>query len=395
MRTPIGRYYLYSVTRSFGFYLPVGTVYLLEVRGFDGFALGMIQAVFAIGMVGAEIPTGYVGDRLGRRNSLICGKLISVVALLSYVWIETPIGYMALQFVWAIGWTMASGTSDALLYELLAREDSTDRFGAIAGRARALMLGTSAVTAALSGYLAAIDWLIPFLANALLVGIGIPVLRSLPEPGETAPASEPFTVRRAVSTLQMQLGRSAIRWFVVYAAVIYALASMTRTFEQPAALAVGVPVAQIGLLYAGFKLVSAVVAGGTDWFQHRFGIHGVFWLVLPVIAGSYLLPAVTPVAIVGVLFLSRSLRTLLTPLQNQYLNDRIGNVGRATILSGASMVFSIAASTANVGGGLLVNRLGVIDALTVAGLVATVICGLLWLTTSPVRTELPTETETH
>lgn len=355
----------------------------------------MIQAAFTIGMVGAEIPTGYVGDRLGRRNSLICGKLLSVAALLSYVWIETPIGYMALQFVWAIGWTMASGTSDALLYELLARKDATDRFGAIAGRARALMLGTSALTAALSGYLAAIDWLVPFLANALLVGAGIPVLLSLPEPGGRAADSTPFTVERAMSILRMQLGRSTIRWFVVYAAVIYALASMTRTFEQPAALAVGVPVAQMGLLYAGFKLVSAVVAGGTDWFQRRFGIHGVFWLVMPVIGGIYLLPAVTPVAIVGVLFLSRSLRTLLTPLQNQYLNDRIGDVGRATILSGASMVFSIAASTANVGGGLLVDRVGVINALSVAGLTATVICGLLWQTTSPVRNDLSTETETH
>ena len=40
------------------------------------------------------------------------------------------------------------------------------------------------------------------------------------------------------------------------------LFGVTRTFEQPALDAVGVPVVGVGFLYAGFKTVSAVAGGG-------------------------------------------------------------------------------------------------------------------------------------
>lgn len=62
------------------------------------------------------------------------------------------------------------------------------------------------------------------------------------------------------------------------------------------------------------------------------------------------------------LFISRSVRVVIGPVRDQYLNDRVENVGQATILSGASMVLSVTAGGANLIGGWLAT--GVVQFLT-------------------------------
>lgn len=65
----VRRYYAYFVTTSIGFYIPVGVIFLAEVRGFGLDAIGTIMAAYLVGMVVGEPPTGYLGDRLGRRRA--------------------------------------------------------------------------------------------------------------------------------------------------------------------------------------------------------------------------------------------------------------------------------------------------------------------------------------
>jgi MFS family permease len=200
-RGVVRRYYVYEMTNAYGFYLPVSVVYLTQVKGYGMEVVGLTGAAFLFAEVAAEIPTGYVGDRIGRRASLAAGNLLSAVALVT------------------------------------------------------------------------VDWSLPFLANALLSALGIPILAT-PQtvaserddtadrdtPGDSDPAAvedETFTVGDALRTLRLQVRRPEIRWFVAFAALLYTLFELSRTFEQPAMTAAGISVPTLGLLYGGSKLVSA------------------------------------------------------------------------------------------------------------------------------------------
>jgi kynurenine formamidase len=132
-----------------------------------------------------------------------------------------------------------------------------------------------------------------------------------------------------------------VRWLVVYAAVFQALFLVTRIYEQPALDAVGVPVAGFGLLYAAFKLVSAGAAATAGPLHDRLGARGVFLGMAPVYALAYAAILLHPVLVVPALFVNRGLTTVAAPVRNQYLNDRLADVGRATVLSGASMVLAL------------------------------------------------------
>ncbi|RBI61499.1 MFS transporter [halophilic archaeon] len=383
-RRLVWRYYAFRVTNSAGFYVPVAILYLQD-EGFGLDFVGLAYAVFSFAMVAAEIPTGYLGDWLGRRASLALGSACRAVTLGAYPFVESPLAYLGLHVLWATGWAFRSGTSDAWLYELLASRFDESEYAHVEGRGSTALLVTSAVTAVAGGVLYGIDPALPFLANAVLAALGLPILYTFPAVANDA--DEAFTVREAVEMLRLQASRPAVRWLVAYAALFQALFSVTRTLEQPALEAVGLPVAGLGLLYAGFKVVSASAASAAGWFEDHLGVRRVFALLVPVYGLAYAGVALAPLAVVPVLFLNRGLRVLTRPIRNQYLNDRLDDVGRATVLSGASMMLSLAGGTAKLVGGWAAARTGPVGILPWAGVATACVAGLLWLAVSPVRSD--------
>jgi MFS family permease len=340
--------------------------------------------VFSFALLAAEIPTGYVGDAVGRRISLALGNLCRVVALLGYVVADTAVAFLALKVVLGVGWALRSGTVDAWLYEVLqARLDATE-YARIEGRGSTALLATSAVTAVAGSLLYSVHTATPFLANAALAAVGVPILYSFPAV-ETQAGGDPFTLGDAVRTLKAQASRPDIRWLVVYTVLVFTIFDLSRTFEQPSLRAVNVPVAGFGLLYAGYKIVSAAAAASVGWFEDALGTGTTLALATPVLGLAYASVAILPVAILPVFFLYRGGRTVLRPLRNQYLNDRLADVGRATVLSGVSMVLSLVGGVARLAGGPVAASTGPTLFLALAGVTLATLAGVVWLGTSPVR----------
>lgn len=389
-RSIVRRFYAYRLSVSNGFYLPLSVLYLQRVRGFGLDDVGLILGAFSIAMVVAEIPTGYVGDRLGRRSALAIGNVLNVGFMLGYVVVETPLEYLLLHVIWAFGWAFRSGTADAWFYELLAVTDDESEFTRFRSNAMSIELGFEAASAATAGVLAAVlGWYVPFLVNGAIAAFGIPVLVTAPAVADVQEnpeaADDPLSVHDAVRVLRLQAGRPEVRWLVVYVALFFGLYSAIRTFEQPALDAVGVPVTGLGALYAGFKLVSAGAASTTEWLADRLGPAGVFGLLGPAYGLVFLGVFALPAAVVPALFFNRSVRVIIQPIRDQYLNDRLQNVGRATVLSGASMVISVSAGLAKFVAGEASAALGILRFLTLVGIAIPILGGALWFVVSPVR----------
>jgi MFS family permease len=68
-----------------------------------------------------EVPTGYVGDRIGRRRALLLGTVIRVVTMGSMAFVGSFREVVVVFVVWAFASTLRSGTVDAWLYEVLGQ----------------------------------------------------------------------------------------------------------------------------------------------------------------------------------------------------------------------------------------------------------------------------------
>ena len=386
MRRPNGlvlRYYAFKTTNASGFYLPIYFVFLQD-KGFSLAFLGLLSATFSFALVAVEIPTGYLGDVLGRRGSLAVGAAVRAGVMAAFPFVPSKAGYVVLFAVWSTGWAFRSGTQDAWLYEVLESTCDEDEFARVDGRANALVLGVSAVAAILGGLMYTVEPTAPFLANAALALVGLPILYSFPAV-ETVGSDERFGVGDAVALLHAQTRRPEIRWFVAYAAVFATAFAATRPFEQPMLRAVGVPIAGLGVLYAAFKGVSAGAASLSGTLEERLGVDGTF-AALPAIYGvAFAAVAVVPIAVVPVVFLNRAIRTVTRPIQNQYLNDRLEGVGRATVLSGASMALSVVSGAGKLVAGQVTDALGAIDGVAAFGVGVAALGALLWFATDPVR----------
>ncbi|WP_313690928.1 MFS transporter [Halorarum halobium] len=412
----VRRYYLYRATLSNGFYIPVSVIYM-EAQGLGLADIGLVQGAFLFGMVTFELPTGYLGDRLGRRTALALGNCILVAVMVGFTVADSTAGFAAVYVLWSAGWTFRTGTADAWLYELLAGRDAEDEYARIGGRAESTLLLVSGATALVAGLLYTVDPAVPFLANAGLAALGLPLLFTLPKTkhveggsdrgaaddgaapddvngdsagkkadrAEATGAEPAMGVREAARVLWTQLSRPALRWIVVYAALFNLAFSVTRVFEQPAMRAVGVPIAGLGVLYAGFKLVSAVAASATGAIQDRLGTGGVLLLLVPVVGVAYASFAVVPILLLPALFCRRALQQITRPVRNEYVNDRLEDVGRATVLSGVSMALTLASGTANVLGGRVAAAVGPLAFLSVTGVTVALLGGLLWVAARPVR----------
>lgn len=380
-RTVLG-YYAYRATTSHGFWVPVGTLYLVQ-SGYTLDVVGLANAVLVFAIVCAEIPAGYAADRIGRRASLAIGNGVTAFVMGAYVLAGSGTAYVVLFGLWGVGFAFHSAIGEAWLYDLLDGHSSEEKFAHISGRGETAELAVGAIASLSAAALYAVNPAIPFLANAALAASGIPILAILP--ASQGGVDDRLSVREVLDVLGAQLRRPEVRWMVAYMALFNVLFSMTRWLEQPALDTIGVPVAGLGILYAVFRLVSAAATSTTGWLRAQVGSRRFFGLLIPLCGLAYASIAVVPAAAVPVIMLRRTVDRVAGPLRDHYINERLSGFGRATVLSGVSMALHLASGLGNLVAGRLAAVAGPFGFLPMAGIGISALAGLLWLSTSPVR----------
>jgi len=91
--------------------------------------IAILEAIYNLTTLVGEIPTGYIGDRVGRRNSLLVGTTL-ISFTLAGIGLSSSFQALAVLYVcWSAGYNFRSGSEDAWLYD--TRSD-----GALRGRIR-------------------------------------------------------------------------------------------------------------------------------------------------------------------------------------------------------------------------------------------------------------------
>ncbi|WP_435362966.1 MFS transporter [Haloarchaeobius sp. DYHT-AS-18] len=387
------RYYLYKATKAVEFYRPVMYLYFLS-QGLTFTQIAALEAVYNLTTVLGEVPTGYVGDRVGRRNSLLLGTSVIAATLVGLGFAETFPAFLGLYALWSLGYTFRSGSEDAWLYDTLTVELSEDAFARVRGRGESMALLVGVVGAVAGGYLGSVDLRYPFWVAAGLTAVGIPVLLSMPEPESVEGAGgDVLSVRRALGIVRGALTRRRLRAFVLYyyvlfAAVLYLVFIFVQPIFETVTLDLGLQQSQVeqalGWYYAGISLVGAALSYNAGAIEEYVGLR-TWFLLLPLGVGAALVGMwAVPVLALPVLLLVRGVADTTGTLASQYVNDRIESTGRATVLSAMAMVSAVTVVPFQLGSGVLSDAVSPLFALAVGGGVLAVGSVLVWLWEAPV-----------
>jgi predicted MFS family arabinose efflux permease len=346
MRSPktprvILTYYLYQATATFGFFWPVFTVFLLN-SGLNFTQITLLNSISAVFIVIGEVPTGYIGDRIGRRDSLIISSVLFSVSIFGFLVAQTFLEFVILWIVWSFATTFQSGSDDAWLYDTLKEQSEEHRYTHVRGRGGSVNMWVTAGTSFIAGVLYTIQPTLPFLAGGILLGLGVPVLLSLPRNPQHTDDTETFTVIDALPVLRKRLSEPPLRSFILYIALFLGITAVIDNFIQPIVVdAIGLSVTTLGPIYAGFSIMAAITsyyAGAIeDALTTRWAVAAI-----PLVTGFVLcLPLLVPAVALPAFFLMKSSRTVISPIASGYINTHTESVGRATILSAASMVYAL------------------------------------------------------
>lgn len=365
---PVGVFYLYVLSRSLAFTVPIYVVFY-QSRGLSLAEFGLLEAAYTGAVLGFEFPTGYLSDRIGRRNGLAVANALGALGAVGYALAHSFPAFLVAVVVRAIGATFSSGASDAWLYEVLADADAEAEFARVSGRARALGLAGQAGAALVGSRAYAVSHLLPWAldAAALLAGVGLLVAAVPAERAESndnnskgnkdnseSTAPDYLTVSEAVGVTRTALARPGLRSFVAYTSLFLGVTASALLFVQPVSVDVlSIPPERLGTVYAGLTLVSAVAASQTGRIEAVVGVSAWF-RVAPFLAAVGLLAVlVEPWLALPLFFLLRALAVTSRPLADGRINDAIRSRGRASVLSTVSMLRSVAVAPLKIAAGAL------------------------------------------
>ncbi|OYR83342.1 MFS transporter, partial [Halorubrum ezzemoulense] len=177
---PILKYYAYKATKAVEFYRPIMYLFFLA-QDISFTQIAVLEALYNLTTLFGEIPTGYVGDRVGRRNSLLIGTGLISLTLLGIGLSSSFLQLAVLYVCWSLGYNFRSGSEDAWLYDTLTDDLSEDEFARVRGRGESAALAVGAVAAILGGYLGSVDLSYPWFVAAGVTSLGVPVLLTLDE----------------------------------------------------------------------------------------------------------------------------------------------------------------------------------------------------------------------
>ena len=378
---PILKYYAYKATKAVEFYRPIMYLFFLA-QDLSFTQIAVLEALYNLTTLFGEIPTGYVGDRVGRRNSLLVGTALISVTLLGIGLSSSFLPLAGLYVCWSLGYNFRSGSEDAWLYDTLTDDLSEDEFARVRGRGESAALAVGAVAAVSGGYLGSVDLSYPWFVAAGVTSLGVLVLLTLDE-SETyeETATEALSLRRTVRIVRDVLSRRRLRslllyYYVLYAAVTYLAFVFLQPIFETVVLDLGVPQPRVesllGWFYAAYSLVGAVLTYYTGAIRERIGLR-TWFLVLPFAVGGALVGMYfVPVLAVPTFLLIRGVSDVTRSFAGQYVNDRVESLGRATVLSAMAMVSGLAVVPFQLGSGVVSDAVSPLFALGVAGVVLVV-----------------------
>jgi MFS family permease len=344
----IPRYFAYTALKglNFGLITAMWVIFLQQQHGLSLTQVTFVDVAFWIAVTLGEVPTGIVADTMGRRTSLAIGTALMGVSILAWAFAPTVSLIILTYVALAVGSTFLSGAEDAFFFETLQITGRANEYARLVGRVSATRLGAVAIGNLASGLLATLDLRLPFIIAGLCLLSMLTIVLLFKEPrleeetGTLAKQSYGEILRQSIALIR---GHPALLYPLIYLALVPMTAVIMETvFLQPQALALGVPLAGVGVVVMAVQFMNMAGSTSSHQIKVRFG-EARFLTTAPLfivaslllLAALQVVPALFFVAVIG--FVTAALR----PLVMSRIHHEVPDTIRATVFSLQALIFTM------------------------------------------------------
>lgn len=338
----IKKIYYFSFFWMFLVIIPIIVPYFLHL-GLSMEQVFKLQAIFGLTVAVLEVPSGYLCDLWGRKNTLVIGAALTAIGFTWLCSITTYTELVLYEMLIALGLSLVSGTDVSILYDSLHvlgndRQNNAKAMGNIHFAA----LSAESVAAVLGGLLVTISFDVPLIVHAVISWIPLTIAFTIHEPKveRTEKVNHLENIKKIFFNIFRQdpLIRLVFINLVIWGLSTFVAVWIFQKYWQDEKVALSL----FGFLWAAYNLLAGVVGKWAHWFENRYGPSLVLALIciFPVI--GYFGMGVFA-GWIGVIFglcfqVSRGLNQVIL---RDALNSRIDNEFRATINSLSSLFFRL------------------------------------------------------
>lgn len=331
-------YYLTSFFYDFVFAYAIYNV-LFNIRGLSVFQISLLLAWWAAVAMILEIPTGALADYWSRKKMLTIAPVLKSFCFLIWFFANGNFYLYALGFVfWALGSSLVSGTTEALLYDTLIHADKKDDYEKVLGKKKFYFNIALAISTISGGFIASynIDWAILFSVPALLLSAFFASL--IKEVPKTESTEEIHYLQYIKLAFQEIKGNKVLLYLFVYLFAISIFGDLEE-FDQLYYQLAKLPIFAfgiVGFIWSSFNAIGA-------YYAHKFKKYPSIFYLLPFVS-ALLLILVSKYPSIPMIFLLLASYFIASPLKvlmESKIQHNIKSISRATVTSVSTLLINL------------------------------------------------------
>jgi MFS family permease len=331
--------YLLSTLRYSWFWLGIWMLYYLRFTNYAG--VGLIETMMIVTTVGLEIPTGAIADLLGKKITLVIGFVL--IALGNVYMGLTPDfnGLLISVFVMVSGYTLISGTLEALTYDTLLELKQKERFDQVLANQKTFQLVGTTTCSIIGGFMYLIFPGLPFLAVAAAGILGAIVCLFLKEPHiDTEKFSFSNYVKQTKAGFQELFGnRTIIALTLFLLTLTFLYVPLHEGLEDMILVEYGFSAQQLGIILAVLNLVLAIISQLVPRFKKHFNSLNIVFAVGVLCSFTLIVNPLTVWFLAPLLSIARMSFVVISDIiTSDTLNAKLSSQNRATSLSTFEMI---------------------------------------------------------
>jgi len=335
---------LYIIKLSKWLMLTMPIVFLFyQENGLGTQELFILKAVYSLAIVLLEIPSGYIGDLWGRKNSMIIGSLLGTAGFGVYCFASGFYGFLIAEIVLGIGQSFISGSDSALLYDSLNASKKEGQYLKQEGRLISIGNYAEAIAAPIGVMLAVSSLRTPYFFQTLIAFAAVPAALSLWEPDRKRLSSgKTSSNMRAIIKYAFVTNRQ-LKWNIIISSIAGTATLSMAWLVQPLFVHLALPLALYGIFIPILNLTTGTVSIYAHAFEKKAGFKNTLACLTIGIPAMYLaIGWFNALWALVFLLIFYTIRGVATPVLKNHINVVTPSEIRATVLSLRSLIIRLA-----------------------------------------------------
>jgi len=342
LRHNILKMYLLKAVLWFMVAMPIIVLFFQE-HGLSLTEVMILQAIYSLSVALFEIPSGYIADIFGRKQTIVFSTIFSFIGFLVFSFYGGFYAFALAQVLVGIGGSLMSGSDSAIIYDTLLETKSKTSYTKIEGRNYAIGNFSEAAAGILGGFLAVGSLYLPIYVQTSILFFSIPIALTLVEPTIHEENKLDRSFRAIMEVVKFSLvDNTRLRWLIIYSSAMGVATLSMAWFAQPFFKEVGVPLAYFGILWAGLNFSAGLTSFNVHQFDKKENNHKMLiYLSLGMITSFILLGFNSSMFGLVFILIIYLLRGIVTPILRNAINENTTSNKRATVLSIRSFIIRI------------------------------------------------------